>query len=233
MAGRGVDTHVGGRISIAAWLEISGCKQGQSRVMELDRSFMRRSSLLLVAMLLSGCAAIGGVTPTADTYEIAVPRPGESSPVRRGTQILIAEPAALKALDSQNIVVQTDPLTIRYLDNSQWSDRLPRLVQMRLAQALQNADRFMGVGLPGQGLAIDYQIVTDIRAFGIDATANTARVALAVKVLNDRNGIVASERVFESRVAVSGSGNAAYVAAIDRAFGNVARDIVAWVTARI
>ena len=111
--------------------------------------------------------------PTDDTYELGVPTISDTRPVRRGTQILIAEPQALKALDSQNIVVQTDPLTIQYLGKSQWSDRLPRVVQMRLAQAFQNSDRFKGVGLPGQGLAIDYQIVTEIRSFGIEAPSWT------------------------------------------------------------
>ncbi|WP_246272916.1 ABC-type transport auxiliary lipoprotein family protein [Oricola thermophila] len=184
-------------------------------------------------LAIAGCAAIGGVQPTSDTYELDVPTISDAAPVRAGTQILIAEPQALKALDSQNIVVRTDPLTIRYLDESQWSDRLPRLVQMRLAQAFQNSGRFKGVGLPGQGLAIDYQIVTEIRAFGIDAGSNVATVALAVKILNDRNGVVASERVFETRTAAGGAGNAAYVAAIDRAFASVARDVVLWVTERI
>jgi cholesterol transport system auxiliary component len=189
--------------------------------------------MMLASLMLGGCAALGGAQPTADTYEVMIPRISESSPVRQGTQILVAEPAALKALDSQNIVVQTDALTIRYLDEAQWSDRLPKMVQARLAQAFQNSDRFKGVGLPGQGLAIDYQIVSDIRAFGVEASSNSARVAIAVKILNDRNGIVASERVFEAQVAASGRSNTAYVAALDRAFETVARDVVAWVTARI
>ena len=191
------------------------------------------STAIALSLLVSGCAALGGFRPTADTYEVSIPRVSDASPVRRGTQVLVAEPSALKALDSQNIVVRTDPLTIRYLDRAQWSDRLPKLVQARLAQALQNSGRFKGVGLPGQGLAIDYQIVSEIRAFGIDAASGTARVALAVKVLNDRNGIVASERMFEAHVAAAGGDNAAYVAAIDAAFASVARDVVSWVTARI
>jgi len=195
--------------------------------------YLRTAWMVTMPFALAGCAALGGVTPSADTYELGVPTISEASPVRAGTQILIAEPQALKALDSQNIVVRTDPLTIRYLDESQWSDRLPRLVQMRLAQAFQNSARFKGVGLPGQGLAIDYQIVTEIRAFGIEASSNTATVAFAVKILNDRNGVVASEKVFETRAAARSSSNAGYVAAIDRAFESVARDVVAWVTDRI
>jgi cholesterol transport system auxiliary component len=195
--------------------------------------YLRTCWMVAIPLTLAGCAAIGGVKPSADTYELGVPTISEASPVRAGTQILIAEPQALKALDSQNIVVQTDPLTIRYLDDSQWSDRLPRLVQMRLAQAFQNSARFKGVGLPGQGLAIDYQIVTEIRSFGIEAGSNTATVAFAVKILNDRNGVVASEKVFETRTVARNSSNAAYVAAIDRAFESVARDVVGWVTDRI
>ncbi len=194
---------------------------------------LRTGWIAVLPLALAGCAAIGGVRPTADTYELGVPTISETSPVRRGTQILIAEPQALKAFDSQNIIVRTDPLTIRYLDESQWSDRLPRLVQMRLAQGFQNSGRFKGVGLPGQGLAIDYQIVTEIRSFGIDARSNAADVSIAVKILNDRNGIVASERIFEARAVAAGSSNPAYVTAIDRAFESVARDVVAWVTGRI
>lgn len=194
---------------------------------------LRVAHIAILPLSLAGCAAIGGVMPSNDTYELSVPTINDTRPVRRGTQILIAEPQALKALDSQNIVVQSDPLTIRYLGKSQWSDRLPRVVQMRLAQAFQNSDRFTGVGLPGQGLAIDYQIVTEIRSFGIEASSNAAHVAIAVKILNDRNGVVASERIFEERVVATGSDNPAFVAAIDAAFESVARDIVSWATARL
>lgn len=194
---------------------------------------LRAGLIAVMPLALAGCAALGGARTTADTYELGVPAIREASPVRAGTQILIAEPQALKALDSQNIVVRTDPLTIRYLDESQWSDRLPRMVQMRLVQAFQNSAKFKGVGLPGQGLAIDYQIVTEIRAFGMEAAGNAADVAIAVKILNDRNGIVASERMFEARIAATGTSNAAYVRAIDNAFESVARDIVSWVTDKV
>ena len=112
--------------------------------------------MALALAALGGCAALGGVTPTSDTYELRAPSVAGASGVRRGLQLLIAEPGALKALDSENIVVGTAPLTIQYLGESQWSDRLPRLVQRRLAQAFESTGRFSGIGLPGQGLAIDY-----------------------------------------------------------------------------
>ncbi len=186
---------------------------------------------LFPALLLpAGCAALGGTKATADTYKLSAAQPADVGSVRRGIQVLVNEPAALKALDSQNIVIETAPLTIQYLDEAQWGDRLPKLVQQRLAAAFDATDRFSGIGLPGQGLAIDYQLISEIRAFGFVADRGVAEVEIAVKLLNDRNGTVVAQQVFMQETAVSASaGNAAIVAGIDRSFTRVAGEIVAWV----
>ncbi|MBO6636793.1 MAG: membrane integrity-associated transporter subunit PqiC [Roseitalea sp.] len=187
------------------------------------------AALLLSATLAQGCAALGGTGEAPDTFDLVAPRDVTAGPVRRGTQILIAEPGAVQALDSQNIVVETAPFAIQYLGDAQWGDRLPRLVQRRLAESFDRADRFDGVGLPGQGLAIDYQIVTNIAEFGIDIPAAAAQIEIQVKLLNDRNGVVASDRRFAASVPVSRTGSPDdYVAALNTAFGVVAREIVAW-----
>ena len=62
-----------------------------------------------VVLFLHGCALLpGGTPPPLDTYELSAP--SDEAVSRRGkTQILIAEPSALKALDGQNIVVQPAP----------------------------------------------------------------------------------------------------------------------------
>ncbi|MEM8540438.1 MAG: ABC-type transport auxiliary lipoprotein family protein, partial [Pseudomonadota bacterium] len=116
---------------------------------------LRFSSLGFALSLLAGCAAISASQATSDTYELAATNVQSSQSVRRGAQILITEPTALKALDSENIVIETAPLTIQYLDEARWSDRLPRVIQQKLASAFESSNRFGGVGLPGQGLAID------------------------------------------------------------------------------
>src|SRR5690606_16061200 len=144
-------------------------------------------------------------------------------------QILIPEPAALKSLDSEQVVIRVSPSEIQYLARSQWGDRLPRLVQSKLVEAFENSGRLGGVGKPGQGLAIDYQVVTNIRAFEVDTSgADVARVEISVKILNDRNGTVRAQQVFSANAAVSGSDNRAFIAALDRAFAKVAGEIVEW-----
>ena len=87
---------------------------------------------------------------------------------------------------------------------------------------------------PGEGLAIDYQVISEVRAFEVRvAGAAQAHVEIFVRVLNDRNGVVRAQRSFSASAPVSGAGNDAYIGALDRAFGQVAAEIVAWTDTRI
>lgn len=191
----------------------------------------------IVAMALlpifAGCAGgFGGSTPP-DTYGLSA-APAVSGQRASNRQILIAEPSALKALDSERIVIRPSPSAIQYLADSQWSDRLPNIVQDKLVQAFENSGRVGGVGRPGDGLAIDFKIITAIRAFEIKTDAGEqALVEISAKVLNDRNGEVSATRIFRATAAVTGSGNAAYVQSLDRAFEQVVTEMVAWTLARI
>ncbi|MBL8584125.1 MAG: membrane integrity-associated transporter subunit PqiC [Rhizobiaceae bacterium] len=192
------------------------------------KSLRLLSSVLLVGLSVSGCAVLGGGPPPLDTYELTAPATHTKARARR-VQVLIAEPTALKPLDGENIVVRPAPGQVQYLKGAQWSDRLPKIVQARLAQTFQSSGAFGGVGKPGEGLAIDYQITTEIRAFDIRVSGgDRAQVELFARVLDDRNGVVRAAKVFSASAPVSGSGNDAYAAALDAAFGSVAAEIVSW-----
>mgnify|MGYP001262149902 FL=1 len=194
--------------------------------------FTRNLRLLSCAgalSLLAGCGSLlTGPTPQLDTFELTAPQL-ESRSVRSRMQILVAEPSALKSLDSQNILIEVAPGEIAYLKGAQWADRLPRIVQARLADAFQRGGGFAGVGRPGEGLAIDYQVVMELRTFGVRVSGGQrAEVDIFVKLLNDRNGTVRAARNFTASVPVGGGDNDAYVRAINAAFATVARDIVNW-----
>ena len=184
----------------------------------------------LLTLILAGCAALPGGGPAPlDTYELSAPSPDRGRG-RRGTQILIAEPSALKILDGESVVIEPAPGVIQFLKGAQWADRLPKVVQARLAETFQRSGNFGGVGKPGEGLAIDYQVIAEIRTFGVRlGRGDRADVEIFVKVLNDRNGVVRASRTFEASVPVGGgSGNDAYIRALDVAFGEVANEIVRW-----
>lgn len=197
-------------------------RQGMGRV-------AMRALVVGAAIQLAGCAALpGGGPKPLDTYELSAPKAGPDRVAGR-VQILVTEPSALKSLDSVNIVVKPSPGSIEYLAGAQWADRLPRVIQSRMAEAFQQSGRFGGVGKPGEGLAIDYQIVTEVRAFEIrlDGAAR-AHVELFVKILNDRNGTVRAAKSFITESPVGSRENKGYVTALDSAFNRATLDIVAW-----
>jgi cholesterol transport system auxiliary component len=193
----------------------------------------RLRRLLAATMLLPalgfGLAACGSKAVN-DTFDLTASVSDVATTASaRNRQLLVADPSALKALDSEQILVRVSGAEIRYLSQSQWSDRLTRVVQSKLVEAFENTGRLGGVGRPGQGLAIDFQLITDVRAFEIAAEGGDRGVVeISAKLLNDRNGTVKAQRVFRAEVPSTGSDNASYVAALDRAFARVTGDIVTW-----
>jgi cholesterol transport system auxiliary component len=191
------------------------------------KTFQVMAGVAAVSLTLSGCALFKSPTPL-DTYELSAPS-GAAKQMRKRMQILIAEPPALKSLDGQNIVIRRPSGVIEFLKGAQWSDRLPRIVQARLAETFQRSGAFAGVGLPGEGLAIDYQVIAELRTFEVHVDGDrNAHIELFVRLLNDRNGEVRASRDFKASSPVSGSGNDAYAQALNRAFETIASEIVEW-----
>lgn len=186
-----------------------------------------RLSPVLAALLGLGLVACSSAARN-DTFDLAASVRAEGPSVSN-RQLLVPEPTALKALDSDSILVRVSGTEIQYLSKAQWSDRLPRMVQSKLVEAFENSGRLGGVGKPGQGLAIDYQLVSDIRAFEIVSSgARAADVEISVKILNDRNGTVKTQKTFRASEPVSGTENRTYIKALDRAFSRVSAEIVDW-----
>lgn len=190
---------------------------------------VRSSSIVTTTILAITIAGCGTTTPL-DTFNLSAPQPAVSNANRKNLQLLVPTPSALKALDSENIVVSSAPRSIEYLKGAQWGDRLTNIVQSRLVQAYENTGVFGGVGRPGDGLAINYQILTDLRSFGIQAygPGTSAVIELAVRLMNDKTGEVRATRIFRNEVPVNGSSNSEYIKAINTAFDRTLNEIVTW-----
>jgi cholesterol transport system auxiliary component len=183
----------------------------------------RRLCLAVAAVaLLAGCAGQGQRT----TYDLTAPgNIGKAGGL--GGQLVVNEPTAVQALDTDRILVR-DNGALAYLPDAQWADRLPRLFQTRLIQTFENASRLGSVGRPGDRVVADYALNADIRAFGIEAATGLAVVEVTVRVVSDRTGRVASARAFSARVPVASITGPAAAAALDEAMSQVLRDIVRW-----
>lgn len=199
---------------------------GHSKLFRRPTAALRAAcTLSLVGLMLAGC----GAGASNDTYDLASVRVAPPARAVAKRQLLIATPTALKMLDSDMIVVRVSGTEVQYLAKSQWGDKLPLMVQSKLVDAFDGTGKLGGVGKPGQGLAIDYQLISDIKTFEIQTTGGRhANVAISVKLLNDRNGTVIAQKLFSASVPTKGEDNQAMVNALSQAFGNVTAEIVNW-----
>ena len=181
-----------------------------------------------LAAILSGCTLLSGPDAPRETYDIIAPlrEPGSGA---TGAQLLVKEPVALKTLDSDRIVLKPEPRVVTYLADAQWVDTAPKLVQARLVETFENTGRTGATALPGDGLVIDFQLVSVLRRFEISGTTNAAVFEISIKLLNDKTGQVRETRIFTASAPVSGEGSKAYVRALDQAFDAGVEEIVDWV----
>lgn len=201
----------------------SGRREGRGR---------RRAGIaarLFAAVALSGlvaaCASIAGPTQI-DTFDLTAPT--VAMPARgRTLQVLVPEPVVDRAYDGDRLLVRPSATEIAYFAGAQWSDRLPRLIQSRLVEALETSGRFRAAGRPGQGLAIDRQMIVDIRAFDYLVAERRVEVALSVKTMDDRTGRVLTVVEHRAEAPVAGDTAKDVVLAFDAAFGRVLGEIVA------
>lgn len=182
----------------------------------------------IALVLLPGCNLLRGEDAPNETYDILAPvqniAPGETR-----SQLLVKEPVTLKTLDSQQIVLKPEPRVVTYLANAQWVDTAPRLVQARLVEVFENTGRTGATARPGDGLVIDYQLVSSLRRFEIAQDRNAAVFEISIKLLNDRTGQVLETRIFTAQAPLEGTEATDYIRALDRAFDAGAREIVDWV----
>ena len=189
------------------------------------------ASLLFLAVL-SGCNLLSGADDPRETYDIIAPVREFAAGSTRA-QLLVKEPLALKTLDSDRVVLKPEPRVVTYLANAQWVDTAPKLVQARLVEAFENTGRTGATARPGDGLVIDFQLVSTLRRFEIDGTANTAVFEISIKLLADKTGQVRETRIFTATAPVQGQESADYVRALDQAFDAGAEQIIDWVLASV
>lgn len=182
------------------------------------------TATLLAAALLGGCA--GGAAPL--TFDLAA-LPAGGRPVASGRAIVVSEPVGIQPFEADRIIVREGGGSLSFLGGGQWADRLPRLIQTRIIQSLENSGRLRSVSRPGDKVAADYQLISEIRAFDIQTATGEAVVDLSLKLVADGTGRVAAARIFTARVPVASvdAGNGAR--ALDQALVTVLGDIVRWV----
>jgi cholesterol transport system auxiliary component len=188
----------------------------------------RFGALGLSSAVASLAAACGGSPPPA-TFDLA-PRRVFAGSFGGRAAIVVPEPSAIFATDSERIVVRSRSGELAYLPRAQWADRLPRLVQTRIVQSFENAGR-TNVGRPGDRLAAPLALQIDIRLFEVQEDSRTAVIEFAAKMIASGAGQVRATRMFSARAPVASIDGAGAAAALEQALDQVLGALIGWAAA--
>lgn len=172
----------------------------------------------------------GGPKARAAIYDLAVPRFPTTVERPIAVQVAVQDPSALATLDNEKVQSTAADGASIPLNDVQWSDALPKLLQTKIIRGFDDAHVFAGVNRPLEGLSFDFQLMIDVRKFQL--AAGSAQVELAGKVVDARGRIVATQ-AFAGTVRMVGERPAAAVAALDQAFATTGPELMAWVAQTI
>ncbi len=182
----------------------------------------------LLCLALAGCALAGTRPPT--TYDLVAPRSFAGTPKPASWQLVVYEPTAIHALETDRLMVRPSSDQVSYYKGVAWSDRLPRLVQARIIETFQNSGAVRTVSATnGQ-----YALITDLRAFQIDVSSGKAiaEIEIFAKLINVSSGKVLATKSFSARVPASTDAPGDVIAALNQGFTEVLQDTTTWVASR-
>ena len=198
---------------------------------------IRHRFLLALAMVLplSSCGSIlklPGGEPAA--HYMLRPAPAREIETPLPVVIMIAEPDATAALDTNRVALKPSDLELQYYVGARWVDRATRLIQNHLIAALSGTVK--DVGTEAMTLAADYRVQTNLAAFEAVYDGKkipTARVVLEAKLFSRTPLALRERRTFSAEVAAASDRQAAIINAFDRATGEVTAEFVDWVLAGV
>jgi cholesterol transport system auxiliary component len=185
----------------------------------------------LICLWLGGCAFAGmGSSTPPETFNLSAPSMSPASYRRWPIQLTVLRPTALRALDTDRIVVMAPGGRLSYFDDAAWSDRLTSLVQTRVVEAMQDSKAFSAVLTPQDRVEGDYTLSVEIRDFQLEVGEGqpAAVVTFFAKLTQEKAGKVIAAKEFTARVPAAKDNAAAGVASLQADFNQVTQALVDW-----
>ncbi|MGO9134873.1 MAG: ABC-type transport auxiliary lipoprotein family protein [Methylovirgula sp.] len=180
--------------------------------------------------ILSGLEKTFAAPPKPVMQVFDLDAPTNFPPLTQPPQALlvVSDLTTILTFDTQQILLKPQKGSTRAIENAQWSDSAPKLIQEKIVQSFENAHYLGSVSRPLDQLASDYQLLIDLRAFDVAlAPEPHAEIAFTAKILA-KDGKIIGARLFEAEAPASATDAAAATAAINQAFEKVAKDLVTW-----
>jgi cholesterol transport system auxiliary component len=195
----------------------------------------RRRFLLVSAAGLAGCGIVPDVNKPLTLYTLTPKLSLAQQPAKVNWQLVVAEPAAERDIDTTRIALTRTPNVIEYFADGNWSDTAPRMVQAKMIEAFESTKAIVAVGRDASGLRADYILQSDLRDFEADYTANggapSARIRLIAKLVQMPDRRITRTVGAEASAPATGKDLAAVVVAFEQALGQVLSKIVTGILA--
>jgi phospholipid/cholesterol/gamma-HCH transport system substrate-binding protein len=169
----------------------------------------------------------GGVPAQKITYDLRAPQDlGPASKTVKG-QLAVPEPTAVAMLQTQRILFSQAQDYPGFAD-AMWADSIPKLLQARLIESFENYDIAHAPLHTGDIGQSDFQLLVDIRRFRISVDSEpVAEIGLSARII-DKEGKLIASRLFEESEKFDQVAPPAAVAAFSKAFGRIAKSMIAW-----
>jgi len=180
----------------------------------------------------AGCASLLGLAPSPHLYRVTPKSNYPANLPHLPTQILIDAPLAPAGLDSPRIALSRSAVSIDYFADSEWTERVPLLVQTALLDSFENSGTIAAIDRESIGLRADFILKSEIRHF--EALYDTPKgapevgVAIIARLANPAGRNIVAHASFERRELAAANDIGHVVLAFDEALGAVMADIVIW-----
>jgi phospholipid/cholesterol/gamma-HCH transport system substrate-binding protein len=170
----------------------------------------------------------GGQKAVSRIYDLTAPRTITGIAKVPAGQLLVPEPTTLSIFDTDKIPIRSRMSDKPVLENAQWPDLLPKVIQARIVQAFENANYTGAIGRAPEGTKADSQLLIDIRSFQIVTDPDLiAEVELSAKI-SGNDGQILGTRLFRASRPLATLDAPTASKAISDAFEEVATEIVKW-----
>lgn len=199
--------------------------------------------LTLSLALLGACTGLDTLRQASkpnDLYLLTPKSTFSSSLPRIQKQVVVQEPTATAAVNTDQIAIQPTALQVQYLPQARWVDRAPLIVQALLVESFENSGKVAAVGRSTVGLRADYVIQPDLREFQglvVSETEDTktvrVEVRMNIKIIDEFEDKIIASDSFREYVVSASDQTPDLVEAFDIALGKTMRDAVEWSVRRI
>jgi phospholipid/cholesterol/gamma-HCH transport system substrate-binding protein len=167
--------------------------------------------------------------PRKIVYDLAAADAFETSKVPLESGLAIAEPTATSHLQTQRFLFASDEEPHDDFADVQWSDSLPALIQAKLLQSFENYDIAHSPVRADSADTTGKRLVIDLRRFEITAGPEPrATIAMSAKMVSGA-GQVKAARIIEKSAPMDSLAPGKAASAFNRAFDELAHDLIVWV----